>query len=192
MRAVWAVAALTAALCACSGATTPNASAAVPPTTVPPTTATRPSEDQQALECPTQPHVGIFQGRLPASFEIVADGGVSTSPEGQRLLSVVPPQPVVLTVLVTVEPDVVLERLWFDVQSVYWVVTWSQTAGTHLPEGRYEFELEIESTGWLPGRHPLRAGMLTEIDNRDPCLYRSGATWGPADIAYLVVDFDFD
>jgi hypothetical protein len=104
---------------------------------------------------------------------------------------VVPPQPVELTVLVVVEPDVVLERLWFDVQSVYGNVMWSQTAGTHLPEGSFEFELEIDSTGWPPGRHPLRAGTLTEIDNRDPCLYRSGDTWG-ADIGYLVVDFDFD
>ena len=191
MRAAGAVAALTAVLCACSGATTPTTSAAVPPTTVPSTTTTRPSEDQQALECPTQPHVNIRQGLPPASFEIVVEGGVNTSPEGQRLLSVVPPQPVELTVLVTVEPDVVLERLWFDVQSVYSYVMWSQTAGTHLPEGRFEFELEIDSTGWLPGRHPLQAGMLIEIDNRDPCLYRSGDTWG-VEIAYLVVDFDFD
>jgi len=191
MRVVGAVATLTAVLCACSGTATPTSSALVPPTTIPSTTSTRPAEDQQGLECPTQPHVNVFQGIPPASFEVVADGGVSTSPEGGRLLSVVPPQPVELTVLVTVEPDVVLERLWFDVQSVYWNVVWSQTAGRHLPEGTFEFELQIDSTGWLPGRHPLQAWLLTEVDNRDPCLYRSGATWG-AEIGYLVVDFDFD
>jgi hypothetical protein len=186
MRAMAAVATLSAALSACSGTTTPTGAATLTSTSIATTTTTESAEDQQALECPTQPHVA-FAGVLPASFDIMADSGVSTDPEGRRILSVVPAVPVEFTILVTVEPAVVLGRLWFGVQSVYGNMMWTQTAATHLPEGRFEFTFEVDPTGWPPGRHPLVAGMETERDDRDPCSYRSGATWG-VDIGYLVVD----
>jgi hypothetical protein len=171
MRALVGIAVLTVVLGACSGE--------------------QPATDSQALECPTQtgpPPIG-GPGPPSASFEVtLPDSGVNRNSGGQWTLSVVPPQPAQLTVLVTVEPDVVLESLTFEVQSVYGNMMWTQPAGTHLSEGTFEVALEVDSTNWPRGRHSLLAAMEIEHDDRDLCRYgdRAGSSW-TATLGYLEI-----
>jgi hypothetical protein len=171
MRALVGIAVFTVVLGACSGG--------------------QPAADSQALECPTQtgpPHIGGI-GPPPASFEVtLPDSGVNWNSGGEWILSVVPPQPAELTVLVTIEPDVVLESLTFEVQSVYGDIMWTRPAGTHLRKGTFGVALEADGTGWPRGPHPLMAAMEIEYDNRDPCRYgdRSEASW-TATLGYLEI-----
>lgn len=131
--------------------------------------------------------VKLPDGRVGGNSDAEGDLG-----DNEWVLDVTPSQPAKVTVIISIEPAVVIESLSFVIDSPNGTEMWNFPAGAHLQEGVHDFTFAWDGTTRegevAPGRNHLFAVATTERDERDACygdLSGSQEGWG---LGYLQVD----